>query len=81
MKRRNHIHRDMFQGLDRIQRIRAMVMVRLPVGSGQIRMGMDNRIGGIMVNMRKGNTSCIVTYEKHYQQVFQYRMTQIFHFP
>lgn len=53
-----------------------MGMVGLVIRTGQVGMRVDNRIGREMMDVGKGNTSYVVTYEKHYQQVFQYGITE-----
>ena len=56
-----------------------MAMQRLTVRTGQVRMRVDNRVSWEMMDMSKGNASCVVTDKKHYQQVLQYRIAKTLH--
>lgn len=58
-----------------------MLMQRLAVLAGQVRMRVNNRIGREMMDVSEGNTSCVVTDKEHYQQVLQYRIAKQLHLP
>lgn len=56
-------------------------MVRLSVLPGQVGMRVDDRISRKMVDVSKGNTSCVVADEEHYQEIFQYGIAKHVHLP
>ncbi len=79
MKDGRSLCQQTIQYLDGIQRFLAMGMLRLSVGTGQVRVRVDNRISSKMMHVRKGYTPYIVTQKEYYHQVFEYRITQILH--
>ena len=58
-----------------------MLMQRLAVLAGQVRMRVNNRISREMMDVSESNTSCVVTDKEHYQQVLQYRIAKQLHLP